>query len=160
VRDLGRWKLGAATFVGSSGKVFPHEMKAAPLLRAWLQRLRRAGVRFTCAIAGCPSPGCCRPMGLGTALRHALGRAGGAGRALLLALGGASWSRLGRWTLGARPGGRWRPVAPLQPANCGFDVGWSALQASHHAGAPLKNVVLRCPGPAGQRLRAQGRVWV
>ena len=150
--------LGAATFVGSSGKVFPHEMKAAPLLRAWLQRLRRAGVRFHMRHRWLPeslalsSDG---PMGLRFATPS--GEQSVQTDALLLALGGASWARLGsdgRWLPALQAAGI--PVAPLQPANCGFDVGWSEHLASHHAGAPLKNVVLRCTGPAGQAFERKG----
>jgi hypothetical protein len=130
--------LGVSTFVGSSGRVFPHEMKAAPLLRAWLQRLRRLGVTFH--------------------MRHrwqafspdgALRMASPAGerlirpRAVVLALGGASWSRLGS-------DGAWVPwlrrlglgVADLEPSNCGFDVGWSEHFRTRFAGAPLKSVAI------------------
>ncbi|WP_374588432.1 TIGR03862 family flavoprotein [Ideonella dechloratans] len=150
--------LGAATFVGSSGKVFPHEMKAAPLLRAWLQRLRRAGVHFHMRHRWLPeslAPSSDGSMGLRFATPS--GEQSVQADALLLALGGASWSRLGsdgRWVSALAAAGI--PVAPLQPANCGFDVGWSEYLASHHAGAPLKNVVLRCTGPAGQSFERKG----
>ncbi|MCO5978521.1 TIGR03862 family flavoprotein [Ideonella sp. NS12-5] len=150
--------LGAATFVGSSGKVFPHEMKAAPLLRAWLQRLRRAGVRFHMRHRWLPESWVL-PADGPVSLRFATpsGEQVVQADALLLALGGASWSRLGsdgRWVPALAAAGV--PVAPLQPANCGFDVGWSEYLASHHAGAPLKNVVLRCAGPAGQSFERKG----
>ena len=138
--------LGVATFVGSSGRVFPTEMKAAPLLRSWLQRLRGAGLRLHM-----------RHRWLGwqagdapTRLRFASTHDGLAAEltvradAVLLALGGASWPRLGS-------DGAWWPglaaqgvdCAPLQPANCGFDVGWSAYFAERFAGAPMKSVRLR-----------------
>ncbi len=146
--------LGIKTFVGSSGKVFPAEMKAAPLLRAWLHRLRVAGVRFHM-----------RQRWLGE-LKARDPQAGGGwtlafqgpdaltscdADGVVLALGGASWARLGS-------DGAWLPwlqaagvaCAPLQPSNCGFDIGWSAHLAERHAGAPLKNVVLRVPGPDEQ----------
>lgn len=147
--------LGVSTFVGSSGKVFPEGMKAAPLLRAWLRRLRAQGVRlhmrhrWTGGLAARLAP----PDGpdatdaaqgwtvdfetpKGPVQRHA--------DAVLLALGGGSWARLGS-------DGAWVPwlrqrgvaVAALQPANCGFDIGWSAHVAERHAGTPLKNVMLR-----------------
>ena len=110
--------LGVETFVGSSGRVFPKDMKAAPLLRAWLQRLRQAGVKFSM-----------RHRWLGWAEDGALKFATPAGElrveadAVVLALGGGSWARLGS-------DGAWVPllaargvaVAPLQPSNCGFDV--------------------------------------
>lgn len=140
LRDWSR-DLGVATFVGSSGRVFPVGMKAAPLLRAWLHRLREAGVRFHV-----------RHRWLGWtddgALRFATPEGEIQVRAdvVVLALGGASWPRLGST-------GAWVPwlqtrgvdVAPLAPANCGFDVagGWSAHLRSRFAGQPLKTVSLR-----------------
>jgi uncharacterized flavoprotein (TIGR03862 family) len=132
--------LGIDTFVGSSGRVFPTDMKAAPLLRAWLQRLRAAGVRFHMRQ---------RWLGWGDdgALRFtsADGEHGVRADAVLLALGGASWSRLGS-------DGAWVPwlaqravdVAPLRPSNCGFDVApaWSEHFRSRFAGEPLKSVAI------------------
>jgi hypothetical protein len=133
--------LGVATFVGSSGRVFPTEMKAAPLLRAWLHRLREAGVRFHV-----------RHRWLGWtdagALRFAApgGEVVVAADAVVLALGGASWPRLGA-------NGDWVPmlaqrgidISPLVPTNCGFDVagGWSEHLRKRCAGQPLKTVTLR-----------------
>lgn len=111
--------LGVETFVGSSGRVFPKDMKAAPLLRAWLQRLRAAGVKFSM-----------RHRWLGWADDGALRFATPAGEstfqadAVVLALGGGSWARLGSdgaWV--PLLAGRGVAVAPLQPSNCGFDVG-------------------------------------
>ena len=132
--------LGVDTFVGSSGRVFPTEMKAAPLLRAWLHRLRAAGVVFHQRH---------RWLGFadgGTALRFAtpLGETTVQPQATVLALGGASWPQLGS-------DGAWWPLlqargvalAPLQPSNCGFDVGWSTHLRSRFAGEPLKSVALR-----------------
>ncbi len=136
--------LGVSTFVGSSGKVFPEGMKAAPLLRAWLRRLRVQGVRLHMrhrwtGVIGADAAGAWvadfeTPKG--PVQLHA--------DAVLLALGGGSWARLGS-------DGAWVPwlrqrgvaVVALQPANCGFDIGWSAHVAERHAGTPLKNVVLR-----------------
>ena len=144
--------LGVETFVGSSGRVFPKDMKAAPLLRAWLHQLRVAGVRFhmrhrwlgwaesTQAVAGLPEHG------------HALQFATPAGNitvhsdAVVLALGGGSWARLGS-------DGAWVPVLqqqgvkvkPLLPSNCGFDVGWSAYFAEKYAGLPFKTVAISVP---------------
>jgi uncharacterized flavoprotein (TIGR03862 family) len=132
--------LDIPTFVGSSGKVFPHEMKAAPLLRAWLQRLRARGVRFHMRH---------RWQGAlqrsGSRWRLAFDRGEHEADAVLLALGGASWSRLGSegaWQAPLRAQGV--QVAPLQPSNCGFDVaGWSPPLRERHAGAPLKGIRLR-----------------
>ncbi len=118
--------LGVETFLGSSGRVFPKDMKAAPLLRAWLHRLRSAGVQFFM-----------RYRWLGWAGETDVGAltfATPAGEvsvqadAVVLALGGGSWARLGSdgaWVplLDARG----VPVAKLQPSNCGFDVGVAAL---------------------------------
>lgn len=133
--------LGIETFVGSSGRVFPVGMKAAPLLRAWLQRLRQQGVRFHPhhRWLGWSDDGQLRfttPEGE---------RKVGADRtATVLALGGGSWSRLGSdaaWVplLAARG----VAIAPLRPANCGFEVNWSEHLRSRHAGQPLKAVAVR-----------------
>jgi uncharacterized flavoprotein (TIGR03862 family) len=133
--------LGIETFVGSSGRVFPKDMKAAPLLRAWLHRLRAAGVQFHTRhrFLGWSQDG---------ALRFATPQGESESRyeAVVLALGGASWARLGS-------DGAWVPllrsrgvaIAPLQPANCGFDVqgGWSAYFAGRFAGQPFKSAAIR-----------------
>jgi uncharacterized flavoprotein (TIGR03862 family) len=131
--------LGVATVVGSSNRVFPEGFKAAPLLRRWLARLRMGGVRVR--------------------TRHRfVGWEGGqtllfdtpdgpvrvAAAATVLALGGASWPRLGsdgRWfqLLAARE----IPPTPLAPANAGVECGWSTHFSSRHAGTPLKRVSLR-----------------
>ena len=181
--DVRAWAhgLGVNTFVGSSGRVFPTDMKAAPLLRAWLQRLRH-------------------PEGGGPAVRlHMRHRWQGwtadgqtlcfaapsgpvrvQARAVVLALGGGSWARLGS-------NGAWVPlltargvaVAPLLPANCGFDralqtppitagqalpvqavpahaVGWSEHFTSRHAGQPFKNVRVRLQTPQGETFEQRG----
>jgi uncharacterized flavoprotein (TIGR03862 family) len=137
--DLRAWihGLGIETFIGTSGRVFPTEMKAAPLLRAWLHRLRQAGVSFHV-----------RHRWLGWNGQGDLrfetpeGERQVACDAVVLALGGGSWAKLGsdgRWLpLLAEQG---VPVAPLRPANCGFDVAWSAHFAERFAGAPVKTVV-------------------
>lgn len=130
--------LGIDTFVGTSGRVFPTEMKAAPMLRAWLHRLRESGVHFhqRHRWTGWSPDGAVRfetPDG-GYAARH---------RAVLLALGGASWARLG--SDGAWQdllAGRGVDVAPLVPANCGFDASWSAHFAGKYAGQPLTTVAI------------------
>jgi uncharacterized flavoprotein (TIGR03862 family) len=134
-------ELGIETFVGTSGRVFPAEMKAAPLLRAWLHRLRAAGVQFHMRhrFFGWTADGALR-------LATPQGDQSVAADAVVLALGGASWPRLGS-------DGAWVPlleqrgvaVALLQPANCGFDVrnGWSDYFASRYAGQPFKSVAIR-----------------
>lgn len=131
--------LGINTFVGTSGRVFPEQMKAAPLLRAWLHRLRSAGVRFHMRH---------RWQGWGTNGQLAFTHSDNPAlveqpAALVLALGGASWPRLGSdaaWVeYLASAGVR---IAPFLPSNCGFDVGWTPHFAEHFAGAPLKPVIL------------------
>jgi uncharacterized flavoprotein (TIGR03862 family) len=131
--------LGVDTFVGTSGRVFPQDLKAAPLLRAWLHRMRERGVVFHMRHRwkGWSDEG---------ALRFATptGDAYVQPRATVLALGGASWPRLGSdgaWTPWLQAAGA--EVAPLVPANCGFEVAWSAHLRERHAGAPIKPVVLR-----------------
>ncbi|MHA3738095.1 TIGR03862 family flavoprotein [Pseudomonas sp. Eth.TT006] len=138
---LCRWihDLGIETFIGSSGRVFPTDMKAAPLLRAWLKRLRDSGVVIHT-----------RHRWLGWDQHGALRIASPDGEisvspdATLLALGGGSWSRLGSdgaWMLPLEQKGV--GLAPLQPSNCGFEVqAWSELLVSKFAGAPLKNVAI------------------
>lgn len=128
--------LGVDTFVGTSGRVFPAAMKAAPLLRAWLHRLRGQGVRIHARH---------RWTGWDESGRLRFSAPAGETRveadAVILALGGGSWSRLGS-------DGAWVPmlaekgvdVAPLRPANCGFQADWSAHFQERHAGEPLKSV--------------------
>ncbi len=144
--------LGISTFVGSSGRVFPTDMKAAPLLRAWLQRLRAAGVIFHMRHRW---TGHCEPVPsdeAGGATKWQLGFQTPKGdvkhttHALVLALGGASWARLGS-------DGAWFPwleakgvsLNPLKPSNGGFEVkgGWSPYFAERFAGQPFKSVCLR-----------------
>jgi uncharacterized flavoprotein (TIGR03862 family) len=147
--------LGIETFIGTSGRVFPADMKAAPLLRAWLHRLREAGVRFH--------------------MRHRwLGWRDGAlllatpegelliePAATVLALGGASWPRLGS-------DGAWAgllasqavEVAPLVASNCGFEAGWSEFFASRHAGAPLTTVAVTFVNAQGEKEWRKGQFVV
>ncbi|HET7176406.1 MAG TPA: TIGR03862 family flavoprotein [Gammaproteobacteria bacterium] len=129
-------ELGVETFVGSSGRVFPREMKAAPLLRAWLKRLRASGVTLH---------GRHRWQGWDAEGRLVFTTPDGA-RAVeadvtVLALGGGSWSRLGSdGTWMELLGARGVKLAPLKPANCGFDVAWSGHFRQRHAGQPVKPV--------------------
>lgn len=144
--------LGAESFVGSSGRVFPKAMKASPLLRAWLARLDGLGVGLH---AGRLWTG----WDEGGALRFSV-RGGGEEiarpRATLLALGGASWPRLGgdgSWVeLLERKG---VAIAPLMPANAGFTVAWSALMRDKFAGLPLKRIALSF---AGQRVLGEAMI--
>lgn len=150
--------LGVATFVGSSGRVFPTEMKAAPLLRAWLHRLREAGVRFHV-----------RHRWLGWtdagALRFAapVGEMAVEADAVVLALGGASWPRLGAngdWA--ALLAQRGIDIAPLAPANCGFDVagGWSEHLRKRFAGQPLKTIALHFIDATGVAHERKGELML
>jgi len=131
--------LGIETFVGSSGRVFPTDMKAAPLLRAWLKRLRDQGVVIHTRHRwlGWSADG-------GLIIHSPEGEKTVHSDAVLLALGGGSWSRLGSdgaWLKLLEDQGV--PYAPLQPSNCGFEVSaWSELMVSKFAGAPLKNVAI------------------
>jgi len=167
--------LGVETFVGSSGRVFPEGMKAAPLLRAWLHRLREAGVRFHVRH---------RWLGWGEdgtlCFATPRGETSAEVDAVVLSLGGGSWARLGS-------NGAWVPllaargvaVAPLLPANCGFDVavqcqrpaerqalpvqvvpaptvGWSEHFASRFAGQPFKTVAISFTNGQGQTFQRKG----
>ncbi|MCF8470918.1 MAG: TIGR03862 family flavoprotein [Parvibaculum sp.] len=141
IRDWARG-LGIETFAGSSGRIFPTAMKASPLLRAWLKRLAERGVQFHTRHKW-------RGWTQGGALRFETrdGAVDFNADATVLALGGASWPRLGAdgsWVphLGERGIG----VTPLRPANCGFDIDWSAHMSSRFAGAPVKSVLLRFAG--------------
>jgi len=175
--------LGIATFVGSSGRVFPTDMKAAPLLRAWLHRLRGLGVQFHMRHRwlGWDASG-------GLLLQGPQGAVTVSARAVVLALGGASWARLGS-------DGAWVPwlqacgvaVAPLRPSNCGFEVaatargqgeprgesrreflgellgheaapktGWTPFFAERFAGQPFKSVALRHVDGEGRVFERRG----
>ncbi len=141
--DLRAWAagLGVETFVGSSGRVFPRGMKASPLLRAWRRRLETRGVRLLTRHHWTGFDG--------AALRFETpeGEIRVAPTATLLALGGASWPRLGSdgaWAPLLEADGL--PVRPLRPANCGFDVAWSDVMRERFAGEPVKAVTVRVPG--------------
>jgi uncharacterized flavoprotein (TIGR03862 family) len=144
--------LGIDTFVGTSGRVFPADMKAAPLLRALLHRLREAGVRFHMRHrwTGWRDGQLVFASPVGEQLVEP--------DAVILALGGASWARLGS-------DGAWVDllerekvnVAPLIPSNCGFDVGWSEHFSSRYAGAPLTTVAIESIGADGQPARRKGQ---
>jgi predicted flavoprotein YhiN len=136
--------LGVETFVGSSGRVFPTDMKAAPMLRAWLHRLRGSGVRLHM-----------RHRWLGFAegdtsvsrfmtpegeklVRH---------DALILAVGGASWPQLGSDGKAVEQlKTRGVDVVPFRPSNCGFDIDWTSHFRERYAGEPLKSVAISVNG--------------
>jgi uncharacterized flavoprotein (TIGR03862 family) len=130
--------LGIETFVGSSGRVFPADFKAAPLLRAWLRRLRGDGVQFHVRHRWTGWSDAGHPI-----FDTLAGQVTFEANALVLALGGASWPGLGStgsWV--PVLAGKGVPIAPLQPANCGFDVGWSEHFRARFAGHPVKPVTL------------------
>lgn len=143
--------LGVDTFVGSSGRVFPADMKAAPLLRAWLKRLRESGVQFHV-----------RHQAIGfedgnrLRLQSPDGESVLRADAVILALGGASWPQLGS-------DGSWQnwlgaaglALEPLQPANCGFEYPWSDFFREKHAGAPLKPLRIRLAESDGEGLQGE-----
>jgi uncharacterized flavoprotein (TIGR03862 family) len=129
--------LGQETFVGSSGRVFPKAMKSSPLLRSWLTRLRESGVRFAMRH---------RFVGWndgGLLFETANGQTTIACDAVVLALGGASWPKLGStgdWVAPLRDAGI--EITPLRAANCGFTVTWTDFFRDRFEGAPLKRIAL------------------
>ena len=138
--DLRAWSeaLGQPTFVGSSGRVFPQAFKASPLLRAWLRRLDAIGVQFALRHrwTGWDKDG-------GLMFSTADGPRIVEAQAIVLALGGASWPRLGSdggWvdTLAAKG----VAISPLRPANSGFTVAWSDIFRDRFEGQPLKGIAL------------------
>ena len=136
--DVRAWAagLGTETFVGSSNRVFPRAMKASPLLRSWLRHLDALGVRILTRH---------RWTGFAGEAFRVEGPEGGQlldPAATLLALGGASWPRLGSdavWTGWLADKGV--AIAPFRPANCGFDVAWSEVMRAGFAGAPVKGIM-------------------
>ena len=145
-------ELSVDTFVGSSGRVFPVDMKALPLLRKWLQRLRDHGVNIYTRHRwqGWNSDG-------SLLFDTPVGPCHNQADAVVLALGGASWPRLGS-------DGAWLPVvagkgievAELRPSNCGFEVIWSDHFRKRHAGEPLKSVILTFTSHAGETFQRHG----
>ena len=135
-------ELGQPTFVGSSGRVFPQAMKASPLLRAWLRRLDSMGVTFKLRHRWVAWDDAGRLI-----FDTPSGRTAVTADASVLALGGASWPRLGSdgdWVAAMTQAGI--AVAPLRPANCGFLVEWSDIFRSRFEGQPLKRIALSFDG--------------
>ncbi|HEY4367066.1 MAG TPA: TIGR03862 family flavoprotein [Steroidobacteraceae bacterium] len=153
--DLREWArgLGVETFVGTSGRVFPTDLKAAPLLRGWVRRLRQQGVRFHMHHY-------CQEMGRdGRTLRFLTpdGERIVHANAVVLAMGGGSWPELGsdgQWVPWLREVGA--EVATLQPSNCGFEVGWSEVFAQRYAGQPVKSVLVSTRDGQGNVRQLQG----
>jgi uncharacterized flavoprotein (TIGR03862 family) len=151
---LRRWAsgLGVETFVGSSGRVFPSDMKAAPLLRRWVRRLHADGVAFHMhhRWLGWDDDGDLRfATPAGETVVHA--------DASVLALGGASWPKLGSdgaWVAPLAAAGV--AIAPLVAANCGFEIDWSEHLVHRFAGSPLKAVVAHWHDQQGRLQRRQG----
>ena len=161
--------LGIDTFVGSSGRVFPKDMKAAPLLRAWLHRLRAQGAQFHMrhrCLGFAPAGHDALGLRFDTPHGEAVVQAG----VVVLALGGGSWPRLGSdgaWVPWMQARGV--PVAPLRPSNCGFEVaravhrdgaGWSAHFSARCAGQALKSVAVELRAAAGEVWRQLGEFVV
>lgn len=158
---LRQWieELGIDTFVGSSGRVFPTDMKAAPLLRAWLHRLRSQGVifhprhRWVGWIGDNPA--------LGWRFHTEAGEQIEQFDTVILALGGGSWPRLGSdgsWCERLSCAGV--TIAPLRPSNCGFDLNWSPYLRQRFAGTPLKNIGLRLQDSAGNEQYRKGELVI
>ena len=151
---LRRWagNLGVETFVGSSGRVFPSDLKAAPLLRAWVRRLRESGVRFHVQHY-------CLGWDKAGALRFATpnGERHVRAAATVLALGGGSWPQLGSdgaWA--AWLASRGIGLADLKPSNCGFEHPWSERFAERFAGTPFKPAWITLQDADGSSHRHQG----
>jgi uncharacterized flavoprotein (TIGR03862 family) len=161
--ELRNWihQLGIETFVGTSGRVFPKEMKAAPLLRAWLHKLRKLGVNIVTRhewlgwnesgeleFSRTKADGCQESMKINADV-------------CVLALGGASWPKLGST-------GKWVSylqekniaIQPLLPANCGFDVNWSNHFKTEFSGQPISTIQLSCLNQDGvmQFIRSEALV--
>lgn len=149
-------EFGIETYVGSSGRVFPMDRKAAPLLRGWIRRLRERGVHFHVNH---------RWVGWSDTAALRFDTPDGVrnvdARATLLALGGASWPQLGSdggWASALTERGI--GIAPLRPSNCGFDIDWSGHLATRHAGAPLKPVIAHWQDLEGAMHSLQGECVV
>ncbi|MBX3306788.1 MAG: TIGR03862 family flavoprotein [Nitrospira sp.] len=148
--------LGVETFIGTSGRIFPTDLKAAPLLRTWLRRLRLNGVRFHVRHRWCgwDEQGRLRFITDDGMLSVRVD-------AVVLAMGGGSWPQLGsngEWvkTLSERQ----VPIVPMKPANCGFDVRWSEHFRTRFAGYPVKTVALVVRATDGTEIRHMGEFVV
>lgn len=146
--------FGIDTFVGSSGRVYPQDMKAAPLLRKWLHRLREQGVQFAMRHSwqGWSDDGA-------LLFQTLEGQKSILADQVILALGGASWPHLGS-------DGQWvkhfeaNNITPLLPANCGFELTWSTIFKDKFAGQPLKSVALNLTDYQGQKWHQKGECLI
>jgi uncharacterized flavoprotein (TIGR03862 family) len=149
-------ELGIDTFVGTSGRIFPSDLKAAPLLRAWLRRLKQAGVQFHVRHRWCgwDQTGTLLFAGpQGPLSVHA--------DAVVLALGGGSWPHLGSDAAWIQILAEQNvPIAPLKPANCGFDVRWSEHFREKFSGHPVKTVAVVVKAVDGTVIRQMGEFVV
>lgn len=156
--EIREWchSLGIETFIGKSGRVFPKDMKALPVLQRWLQRLSEQGVALLTRYAwrGWDANG-------GLQFDTPDGAVSIQADTVLLALGGASWPKLGS-------DANWVPVlqqqgiviSNLQPSNCGFDVAWTDHFKSRFAGVPLKSVVLKFTTTSGTEFHRKGSCMI
>ncbi|TCG07702.1 NAD(FAD)-utilizing dehydrogenase [Paraburkholderia steynii] len=154
-------ELGVATFVGSSGRVFPSDMKAAPMLRAWLHRLREAGVQFHMRHKWIGWTELVSSDAHGLRFATPDGEREVGADAVVFALGGGSWARLGSdaaWVPLMQQ--REIPVAPLLPANCGFDADWTDYFRERYAGQPVKPVSISAESVDGTVQHRQGEFVV
>lgn len=152
-------RLGIDTFVGSSNRVFPTGMKAAPLLRAWLHRLREQGVifhprhRWTGWVDGNPQQGWRFETEDGCVQRRF--------DAVVLALGGASWAKLGSDGLWFEPLTQAGiALKPLLPGNCGFEIEWSPYIKEHFGGTPIKNISFSLTDIDGEEITRKGEFLI
>ncbi|MGB4248114.1 MAG: TIGR03862 family flavoprotein [Pseudohongiellaceae bacterium] len=160
---LRQWarELGIDTFVGSSGRVFPTGLKAAPLLRAWLQRLRQQGVvihprQRWLGFAAAPSSGHSVHL-----VETVAGQQQVAATVVIFAMGGGSWARLGsdgKWLSRLREAGI--PCTAFKPANCGFNYTWSDKLLASHVGSPVKTVTLTVPTATGFVFSRKGEALI
>ena len=144
--------LGIETFIGSSGRVFPVDMKAAPLLRAWLHQLREQGVQFHMRHRWVGWTDAGKSLRFTSPEGEFLAQAD----AVILALGGASWARLGsdgQWVSLLQEQGV--DITPLQPANCGFDHAWTDFFKEKFAGKPLLTVAAQVSGTSNGMRKGQ-----
>lgn len=149
-------ELGVETFVGTSGRIFPTDLKAAPLLRLWLRRLRNADVQFHVRHRWCGWDQSGKLLFAGPQGPQSV-----RSRAVVLALGGGSWPHLGS-------DAAWVPIlteqkvsiVPLKPANCGFDVRWSEHFQTKFAGHPVKTVEVTAKTVDGGMIRHMGEFVV
>lgn len=145
-------ELGVETFIGTSGRIFPTDLKAAPLLRAWLRRLRNATVQFHVRHRWCGWDQEGKLL-----FTSPQGQQSVQSDAVVLALGGGSWPHLGSDAAWVRILTEQNIlIAPLKPANCGFDVRWSEYFRTKFAGHPVKTVEVTVKAVDGSEIHRRG----